>query len=51
MKCPNCGNEIPDEAKFCQHCGYKIEPTNTANGSQLEPSSNAAEKKRAEQGE
>lgn len=24
MKCPNCNREIPDEAKFCLHCGGKI---------------------------
>lgn len=26
MKCPNCGNELPVNAKFCQHCGTKIQP-------------------------
>ena len=25
MKCPNCGEEIPDTAKFCGECGTKIE--------------------------
>lgn len=24
MKCPNCNSEIPNEAKFCLHCGTKI---------------------------
>lgn len=24
MKCPNCNREIPNEAKFCLHCGTKI---------------------------
>ena len=25
MKCKNCGNEIPDTAKFCNKCGAKVE--------------------------
>ena len=25
MKCPNCNKEIPSEAKFCLHCGTKVE--------------------------
>ena len=25
MKCPNCNNEITDNAKFCRYCGTKIE--------------------------
>lgn len=25
MKCPNCNKEITDNAKFCRHCGTKIE--------------------------
>lgn len=25
MFCPNCGNELPDDAKFCGGCGTKIE--------------------------
>jgi hypothetical protein len=24
MKCPECNNEIPDNFKFCNHCGAKI---------------------------
>ena len=24
MKCPNCGKEIADDSKFCEHCGTKI---------------------------
>lgn len=23
--CPNCGNEVKVDAKFCQHCGYQFE--------------------------
>nr|WP_299523792.1 zinc ribbon domain-containing protein [uncultured Methanobrevibacter sp.] len=22
--CPKCGNELPDEAKFCNECGYSV---------------------------
>ncbi len=25
MKCPECNNELPAGAKFCNHCGAKIE--------------------------
>ena len=28
MKCPNCNNEVSDGAKFCNHCGSKIEVKN-----------------------
>ena len=24
MYCPNCGKEVPDQAKFCGHCGSSI---------------------------
>jgi len=24
MKCQNCGSELPEESKFCTHCGAKI---------------------------
>src|SRR5574344_162783 len=26
MECPNCHEQIPDESKFCLHCGAKTEP-------------------------
>lgn len=26
MKCPNCGNENNDSAKFCKNCGAKLTP-------------------------
>ena len=26
MFCTNCGNQLPEEAKFCPNCGSKIEP-------------------------
>ena len=25
MKCPNCNSIIPDDCKFCNHCGQRIE--------------------------
>lgn len=27
MKCPNCGNEIPSQSKFCLSCGKPVEGT------------------------
>lgn len=27
MKCPECGQEMSDQAESCPHCGYKIEQT------------------------
>lgn len=24
IKCPKCGNELPEESKFCSKCGYKV---------------------------
>lgn len=26
MKCPNCGNKLPFNAKYCDICGHKIRP-------------------------
>ena len=28
-KCPNCGQEVQDEEKFCEHCGEKLEGAET----------------------
>ena len=25
MNCPNCNTNMPDEAKFCPSCGWKVE--------------------------
>ena len=25
IHCPNCGEEVPDKAKFCSQCGYSME--------------------------
>lgn len=30
MKCVNCGNDIPDKAKFCPYCGTQNEPQQEA---------------------
>ena len=24
MKCPHCGNYLPDDSEFCQYCGVKL---------------------------
>mgnify|MGYP004444189401 CR=1 FL=1 len=41
MRCPSCGNEIPDHVKFCTECGAKTEVT-----SQNEPQKEKPVKKR-----
>lgn len=28
MKCPNCGNTLEDNAKFCTNCGNPVSATN-----------------------
>lgn len=30
MFCPNCGNEVPQSARFCKYCGCKLAPFKTA---------------------
>ena len=38
MFCPNCGKEIPDNAKFCEECGAKIfQPDDIVEESVQEP--------------
>ena len=27
--CPKCGNELPDDAQFCNECGYSVLVDNT----------------------
>lgn len=34
MFCSNCGNQLPDDSKFCSSCGFKIEPAVSQNTSQ-----------------
>ena len=34
MKCVNCGNDIPDKAKFCPYCGTQNEPKQKAAGNE-----------------
>ena len=29
MKCPNCGTENPDGARFCKNCGYQLQSGTT----------------------
>lgn len=36
MICPNCKNQLPDEAKFCKFCGCKIAEKNECNPPQNE---------------
>lgn len=26
MYCQQCGQQLPDQAKFCHECGYKVKP-------------------------
>ena len=37
MFCENCGNKLPDEAKFCGGCGAKTEPEQPAHTAVEEP--------------
>ena len=30
MFCEKCGNQLPDDAKFCANCGAMVEPEETA---------------------
>ena len=30
MFCPNCGNEVPQSARFCKYCGCKLTLLRTA---------------------
>lgn len=34
MKCVNCGNDIPDKAKFCPYCGMQNEQKQEATGNE-----------------
>ena len=29
MKCPKCGQEMPEGTKFCSRCGYNLEYENS----------------------
>ncbi|MCM1008777.1 MAG: zinc-ribbon domain-containing protein [Ruminococcus flavefaciens] len=31
MFCPNCGKQIDDDAKFCEHCGAVIKTSTISN--------------------
>ncbi len=37
MFCENCGNKLPDEAKFCGGCGAKTDPVQPAHIAVEEP--------------
>ncbi len=37
MECPNCGNTLMDDAKFCSLCFTKFDISNPALGPQTEP--------------
>jgi len=37
--CPKCGKENPDDAEFCNHCGYKLSEIPKPSQSQPIPSS------------
>ena len=35
MFCTKCGGEVPDNARFCGHCGAQVKQANTGNGSSI----------------
>jgi hypothetical protein len=37
MFCENCGNKLPDGAKFCGGCGAKVEPAQAAPQRPVQP--------------
>ncbi len=46
MFCPNCGNEIPEDSKFCVSCGSTLEETSTEVPAEAPAPVTAAPKKR-----
>jgi len=38
MKCSKCGNELKEGAKFCGHCGYKVEQNDEYSKEELKTS-------------
>ena len=52
MFCPNCGNQIPDDSKFCGSCGANLsevtaEPANSGNQAQAEATVNSGNQPQA----
>ncbi len=46
IKCPECGQEVSDQAPVCVHCGYPLKQSPTVNGnngniSQINPNPSA----------
>lgn len=41
--CPNCGQEVQDEEKFCEHCGEKLEGAETVSAEASATSATGAE--------
>lgn len=35
MQCTNCGNEVPESAKVCGHCGYKFKGAGLSQAQQI----------------
>lgn len=48
MFCINCGKNIPDDSKFCEHCGVKISVINKVDNSKKEASQETSEERWAE---
>ena len=36
MNCPNCNSELPENFKFCPHCGKEIQPEVQAGAEQMQ---------------
>lgn len=42
MFCRNCGNQVPDQAKFCSHCGAALGNASSQSGTSQQPSQRQA---------
>lgn len=51
MRCPNCGNEVPDEYQFCTKCGTNLAAARAAMAEAERQEREAAEQRQREEAE